>query len=78
MADSKPRAQPDLLEQIPDPDTVRSWLADSIRRSELLRSLLRVAIRKAAFEPHIDQQERQLAVGKSTPAQVSARHCRFS
>jgi hypothetical protein len=40
---------PDLIEQIPDPDTVRDWLAESIRRSDLLRSLLRVAIRKAAY-----------------------------
>jgi hypothetical protein len=42
---------PDLIEQIPDPDTVRGWLAASIRRCDLLRSLLRVAIRKAAYRP---------------------------
>jgi hypothetical protein len=40
---------PDLIEQIPDPETIRGWLADSIRRSDLLRSLLRVSIRKAAY-----------------------------
>jgi hypothetical protein len=51
MIDCQRESQPDLIEQIPDPETVRSWLADSIRRSELLRSLLRVAIRKAAFGP---------------------------
>jgi hypothetical protein len=41
--------RPDPIEQIPDPDTVRGWLAEAIRRKELLRSLLRVAIRKDAF-----------------------------
>lgn len=50
MADSRPHPQRDLLEQIPDPDTVRGWLAESIRRSDLLRSLLRLARRKAAYE----------------------------
>jgi hypothetical protein len=50
MADSQPSTDFDLLEQVPDPDTVRSWLADSIRRSDLLRSLLRLAKRKAAYE----------------------------
>ena len=37
----------DLLDQIPDPEIVRQWLAESIRRSALLRSLLRVAQHKA-------------------------------
>ena len=46
-----------LVEQIPDPGTVRSWLADSLRRSELLRSLLRVAIRKEAFDRTADPME---------------------
>jgi hypothetical protein len=45
-----PAAPPDPLEQIPDPDTVRRMLADAVRRSDLLRSLLRVARRKAAYE----------------------------
>jgi hypothetical protein len=49
MTHSQPRSQPDLLEQIPDPATVQGWLADSIRRSDLLRSLLRLARRKAAY-----------------------------
>jgi hypothetical protein len=50
MVKIQSETQPDLIEQIPDPDTVRSWIAESNRRSELLRSLLRVAIRKAAFD----------------------------
>jgi hypothetical protein len=50
MADSPPDPQPDLLDRIPDPDTVRDWLAESVRRSDLLRSLLRLAKRKAAYE----------------------------
>ena len=38
-----------LLDTIPDPNTVRGWLAESIRRAALLRSLLRVAERKANY-----------------------------
>jgi hypothetical protein len=48
----------DLIDQIPDPETVRRWLAESIRRCDLLRSLLRVAIRKAAYRRPA-AQERQ-------------------
>jgi hypothetical protein len=62
MADS--RSRPDLIEQIPDPDTVRSWLADSIRRSELLRSLLRVAIRKAAFQRPAPEKQREVSLAR--------------
>lgn len=36
-----------LLEEIPDPETVRGWLARSIRQAALLRGLLRLAERKA-------------------------------
>ena len=49
MTAANQQSNPDLIDQIPDPDTVRGWLAESIRRSELLRSLLRVAVRKAAY-----------------------------
>ena len=49
MADPQTDPRPDLIEQIPDPDTIRGWLAESIRRSDLLRSLLRVAVRKDAY-----------------------------
>ena len=62
MADPQTDPRPDLVEQIPDPDTVRGWLAESIRRSTLLRSLLRVAIRKAAYPRAIDP-ERTVADG---------------
>jgi hypothetical protein len=51
VADPQTEPRPDLIEQIPDPDTVRGWLAESIRRCDLLRSLLRVAVRKAAYRP---------------------------
>jgi hypothetical protein len=64
MTDSRPPPSPDLLEQIPDPETVRSWLADSIRRSELLRSLLRVAVRKAAYLRPPPQQHRGANLGR--------------
>ena len=40
-----------LIEEIPDPETVRLLLADAIRSKELLRSLLRVAQRKANYPP---------------------------
>jgi hypothetical protein len=49
VADPQSDPKPDLIDQIPDPDTVRGWLAESIRRSDLPRSLLRVSIRKAAY-----------------------------
>ena len=49
---------PDLNELIPDPDTVRGMLADSVRRCDLLRSLLRVSLRKAAYR-HPAAPERQ-------------------
>jgi hypothetical protein len=42
------RDNPDIVDQIPDPETVSRMLAESIRRADLLRSLLRVARRKAA------------------------------
>ncbi len=58
MADSQTDHRPDLIEQIPDPTTVRGWLAESIRRSDLLRSLLRVALRKAAYHHTLDPQRR--------------------
>jgi hypothetical protein len=45
-----PTPRPDLLDEIPDPDTVRGWLSDSVRRSDLLRSVLRLARRKAAHD----------------------------
>ena len=43
-------APPDPIDHIPDPDTVRRMIADAVQRSDLLRSLLRVARRKAAYE----------------------------
>lgn len=36
-----------VLEVIPDPETVRQSLGRTIRQAALLRSLLRVAVRKA-------------------------------
>ncbi len=48
------------IERIPDPDTLRQELAASIRRSDLLRGLIRVARRKAAYNqpaPAVDAAE---------------------
>lgn len=49
----------DPIDHIPPPETVRAMLAESIRRSDLLRSLLRVSRRKAAHD-------------RSTPADLLA------
>lgn len=39
----------DPVEGIPPPEDVRRLLADALRRSDLLRALLRLAHRKAAY-----------------------------
>jgi hypothetical protein len=45
-----PRSEPEkVLDAVPDPETIRCWLAKAIRESSLLRSLLRVAERKSRF-----------------------------
>ena len=38
----------EFLDQIPNPDTLRAWIAESVRRTALLRSLLPISARKAA------------------------------
>ena len=40
----------DPVELIPDPDTLHKELAASVRRSDLLPALIRVARRKAAYD----------------------------
>ena len=45
------RTPPDPLEAVPDPEAVRVMLAETTRRRDLLRSLLRVAVRKANYPP---------------------------
>ncbi len=41
----------DPLDHIPDPEAVQRLLAAAVRRSALLRGLLRLARRKAAYPP---------------------------
>ena len=41
----------DTVESIPPPEDVRRLLAEAIRRSDLLRALLRLSHRKAAYSP---------------------------
>jgi hypothetical protein len=53
-APSKPEP---LIEKIPDPQTVRDWLAKAIRQAAILRSLLRVAERKATHQSRAARQE---------------------
>ncbi len=49
MSDTKGVNPEAVLEVIPDPDTVRQSLGRTIRQAALLRSLLRVAVRKADY-----------------------------
>lgn len=52
--------KPDLIETIPEPDILNQWLAEALRRVDLLRSLLRVARRKAAYRrPSIEREASQ-------------------
>lgn len=46
-----------VLEVIPDPETVRRSLGRTIRQAALLRSLLRVAVRKADYPEATEKQE---------------------
>lgn len=41
----------DYIEQLPDPDVVRAQIKESVQRTELLRSILRLAKRKAEYRP---------------------------
>lgn len=41
---------PDVVEEVPPVEVVRQWIRDAIRRKELLRALLRLAERKAAYD----------------------------
>jgi hypothetical protein len=43
------QAATDLIELLPDPETLRRQLSESVKRTDLLRSLLRVARRKASY-----------------------------
>ena len=54
MPETKTLLPETLLESIPDPDTVRGWLARSVRVTALLRSLLRVAERKASYRERLE------------------------
>lgn len=61
---------PDLLERVPDPETVRLWLSESVRRTDLLRSLLRLARRKAAYGRPTDQVQHQAASQEVKPCRT--------
>ena len=41
----------DPLDAVPAPEVVRTMLAETVRRRDLLRSLLRVAVYKANYPP---------------------------
>jgi hypothetical protein len=59
-----PNQPQSILQTIPDPDTVRAWLAECIREAALLRSLLRVAERKASYERTTAERRKELALCK--------------
>ncbi|VTT99018.1 unnamed protein product [Gemmataceae bacterium] len=39
-------ADPDPIDNVPDPETLRRTIAAAVRRTELLRQLLRLSIRR--------------------------------
>jgi hypothetical protein len=55
---------PDPLDAVPDPETVRVMLAEANRRRDLLRSLLRVAVRKANYPPPSPRPESSADEGR--------------
>lgn len=57
MSDTKGVKPEAVLEVIPDPDTVRQSLGRTIRQAALLRSLLRVAVRKADYPEATEKPE---------------------
>lgn len=58
----KPFARTDPLRHIPPPDIVEEMLAEAIRRCDLLRGLLRVARRKAAYDRPSEPSRPLLAI----------------
>ena len=63
---------PDPIEAVPDPETIRVMLADAIRRRELLRSLLRTAVRKANYAAHLEAKGDTPGHVKKTAALITA------
>ena len=55
----------DPIESIPDPETVNRMLADAVRRSDLLRQLLRLARRKASYP--LNDARQQVAIRQGVP-----------
>lgn len=63
MIATSPR--PDPLEDVPAPEIVRSLIAEANRRQTLLRSLLRVAVRKANYPRPVLADSHPPAKGKA-------------
>jgi hypothetical protein len=55
----------DPIQQIPDPETIRRLIDDSVRRTELLRGMLRLARRKSGSEQ--SGEVHPAAGGKAVP-----------
>jgi hypothetical protein len=61
MADhSKGSPSGDLLSVIPDPQTIRTHLARNLREADLLRSLLRLALRASDLANDLRSREVRL------------------
>ena len=49
----------DLIEHIPDPESVRARLADLFAEAAMLRALLRLAERKSQYRPPLLAEKRE-------------------
>ncbi len=53
-----------VIDAIPDPDTVKRLISESVRRTDLLRGLLRLSRRKANYNAtHGENREKAQDVG---------------
>jgi hypothetical protein len=43
----------DIVEEIPAPDVVRVQIRESVRRTDLLRAILRLSVRKAVWDGEV-------------------------
>lgn len=49
MQQKAPPSPDPLIEAIPDPETIRDWIYESVRRTTVLRSLLRTSVTRSRF-----------------------------
>ena len=66
-------APPDPVDAVPPPAVVRHMLADLTRRRELLKSLLRVSVRKAAYPAPVPPNPVDATAGDAAAGKVVQR-----